>query len=113
MGEDHKPVILPVRRKIEGKEVNVQIMPTIEIQYKTFAVKAISETGSASHMIYKGKTIQKIRELKQHGFFGGITIPKMWSTNERGEIYELTDDQVVNKMYPFLNKFGEKGKEEK
>jgi len=112
LGDKYKPVVLPVKQKIGEEDVNVQITPTIEIQYKTFAVKAISETGSASHMAYKGKTIQKIKELQESGFRKGITIPRMWTINDSGELYELEAKQVVRKMYPFLYEPKEEEREE-
>lgn len=54
-------------------------------------------------MAYKGKTKEKIKKLKERGFLKGITIPRMWTTNENGDLYELTEDQIVKKMYPFLD----------
>lgn len=93
----------------KAKEKNQQeypkeLFPAMEVQYKTIKVFYEANYGTARHDQYKGVNEEEIQKLYDMGqLVLGERLPYMWISDENSDkVRELSTNEVLKKMYPFL-----------
>ena len=83
--------------------VDENLFPLFECQFKTIAVAIEANTGTAAHINYKGidpKAIQK--KFNNNEFIINYNIPQMWVSKDN-QMVKLSSDETLKKLYPFLD----------
>lgn len=100
----HKLIMLKQDECIELgiSEEEMHNMPLLEIQFKTLEVAIRSSVGSADHSSYKGETKEGVQsKYDANGFKKSINVPTMWISKD-GKMIEISLEETLKKMYPFL-----------
>ena len=84
------------------------IIPDIEIQYKTFEVARNATTGKAAHTKYKNENVAEIQRELETGTYDIHNVPEMWICSIRNgikdkSVRQLTLIETLKHMYPTLN----------
>lgn len=84
------------------------VIPDIEIQYKTFEVARNATIGKAAHTTYKHENVAEIQQELKRGIYDIHNVPEMWTCGIRNGIKDpnlrqLTLLETLKHMYPTLD----------
>lgn len=87
--------------RIEIDEENFDVVPMMEVQFKTFETLMRCLKGPAEHTVYKGEKKEIIQEKFDNNEYSVFEVPIMW-ISKNGQMKMLTKEETLKKMYPFL-----------
>ncbi len=94
-----------------GEGIELEQIPMIEIQFKTFEVKENCISGPARHSEYKDESPEKIQRMYDNNELTEHNLPIMYTIDNTGTIRILNKIATIREVYPFV-RLHSKGKGE-